>query len=81
MYSGDAVTRSTRRTAIPPTPDPFLGALGGPEGLESSVVDTPIYDRALMRALKRWTGLSESQVIVEEWDDGNGIWYTYRRVV
>lgn len=50
-------------------------ALGTPEGLESAVVDSPIYDRALLRALRRWTGLEAPEIVLYEYDNGNGVFY------
>lgn len=41
----------------------------------SAVVDTPIYDRVLLRSLRRWTGLDELHNEELEFDDGNGAHY------
>lgn len=58
-----------------PTSEPPRQTLGGPEGLENAVVDTPIYDRVLLRSLRRWTGLEANELRLDERDDGNGIFY------
>lgn len=52
----------------------MLPGLGGPEGMENAVVDTPIYDRVLLRSLRRWTGLNSEELDVGEFSDGNGMW-------
>jgi len=50
-------------------------ALGEPDGLQNAVVDTPIYDRVLLRSLRRWTGLDDCGISTSELDDGNGLFY------
>ena len=49
---------------------------GTAEGLMNAVVDTPIYDRVLLRSLRRWTGLEKGSEMQLEFEDGNGMWIT-----
>ena len=47
--------------------------LGSPDGVESAVVDSPLYDRVLMRSMRRWVGLGDLEDVYIEYDDGNGV--------
>jgi len=48
-------------------------SVGTPEGLTSAVVDTPIYDRVLLRLVRRLVGLGADEQVQDEFDDGNGM--------
>lgn len=49
--------------------------LGSADGLVNAVVDSPLYDRVLLRSLRRWTGLDSCHLSTKELEDGNGMFY------
>lgn len=51
----------------------MYACLGGPEGHESAVIDSPIYDRVLMRFVRRWAALDDGIELQLDHDDGNGL--------
>ena len=51
----------------------MYACLGGPEGTENAVIDSPIYDRVLMRYVRRWASLEPDTFLPAEFDDGNGM--------
>jgi hypothetical protein len=51
-------------------------SLGTPEGYTTAVADSPIYDRLLVRSLRRWTGLGADEPLPIEWEDGNGVYFS-----
>jgi hypothetical protein len=43
----------------------------------NAVVDSPLYDRVLLRSLRRWTGLEGLEDMNKDFDDGNGMYYRF----
>jgi hypothetical protein len=48
-------------------------SVGSAEGFQTAVIDSPLYDRLLLRSLRRWVGLSDAVDMYVELDDGNGM--------
>ena len=68
------MTASRRLTRISATSRAFPQALDVAGELQNAVVDTPVYDRVLLRSLRRWTGLAGIDAEELEFDDGNGMY-------
>lgn len=53
-------------------------SIGTSEGLQTAIMDSPVYDRLLLRYLRRWCGLSDIYKGPVEYDNGNGMFINLR---